>query len=139
MMTMKLNGFFVASRRRSMYTAICAVQDLVPIVSSAWQVVSSVGAFGSSGSESRISGLIFTWEMSKSSNGGFASKLPSVGRKEKNDPTEPNGASVAGCAEQKRGHRQFIGDAKHSMEQPKCCLRTSKHSPWIAAWNPPAL
>ena len=62
------------------------------------------------------------------SNGGLAWKLPRRGRNEKNDPRDPNDASVSAKAEQNRGQRQLSGDAKHSRLVSKPLFSASNTS-----------
>jgi len=60
-----------------------------------------------------------------SSNGGFASKLPPAGRKWKNEPIDPNEASVLICAEQKcsylaRKRKKRVGDNWTDVKGSRC-------------------
>ena len=70
-------------------------------------------------------------------NGGFASNDPSLGHASKKEPSDPNGASVSGNAEQKRWKRQLSGLAKHSAATPNRRVSTAKARSLSAAWKPP--
>ena len=74
--------------------------------------------------------------ISSGANGGFASKLPSVGRRSRKEPTEPKAPSTSGNAEQKGAVRALSGEANASAVHPKHRRSTANAAPPSAAWNP---